>query len=61
MQWNNIKKRLLDTMSDLVGNVEKRARKPWTTQEMIVKWMNEGIERMSTTKEGRKEGRTVGD
>jgi hypothetical protein len=27
-QWNNIKKCLLDTMSDCVGIVEKRARKP---------------------------------
>jgi hypothetical protein len=27
-QWNNIKKCLLDTVSDCVGKVEKRARKP---------------------------------
>jgi hypothetical protein len=39
-QWNNIKKCLLDTMSDCVGKVEKRARKPWIMQEMINK-MNE--------------------
>jgi type I site-specific restriction endonuclease len=37
VQWNNIKKRVLDTMSDLVGKVERRARKPWITQEMISK------------------------
>jgi hypothetical protein len=36
-QWNNIKKSLLDTMSDCVGEVEKRARKPQITQEMISK------------------------
>jgi hypothetical protein len=36
-QWNNIKKCLLDTMSDCVGKVEKRARKPWITQEKISK------------------------
>jgi hypothetical protein len=36
-QWNNIKKCLLDTMSNCVGKVEKRARKPWITQEMISK------------------------
>jgi predicted Fe-S protein YdhL (DUF1289 family) len=36
-QWNNIKKCLLDTTSDYVGKVEKRARKPWITQEMISK------------------------
>jgi len=28
---------VLDTISDLVGKVEKRARKPWITQEMISK------------------------
>ena len=28
---------MLDTISDLVGKVEKRPRKPWITQEMISK------------------------
>jgi hypothetical protein len=28
VQWNNIKEGALDTLSDLVGKVEKRARKP---------------------------------
>jgi hypothetical protein len=28
---------VLDTISDLVGKVEKRARKPWITQETISK------------------------
>jgi hypothetical protein len=28
---------VLDTVSNLVGKVEKRARKPWITQEMINK------------------------
>jgi hypothetical protein len=37
VQWNNIKECVLDTLSDLVGKVEKRARKPWLTQEMISK------------------------
>jgi hypothetical protein len=38
MQWNNsIKECVLDTISVLVGKVEKRARKPWSTQEMISK------------------------
>jgi hypothetical protein len=36
-QWNNIKKCLLDTMSDCVGKIEKRVRNPWITQEMISK------------------------
>jgi hypothetical protein len=37
LQWNNIKKCVLVTMSDLVGKVERSARKPWITQEMIIK------------------------
>jgi hypothetical protein len=37
VQWNNIKECMLDTISDMVGKVEKRARKPWLTQEMITK------------------------
>jgi type I site-specific restriction endonuclease len=37
VQWNNIKECMLDTINDLVGKVEKRARKPWITQEMISK------------------------
>jgi hypothetical protein len=38
--WNcsgTISRNVLDTMSDLVGKVERRARKPWITQEMISK------------------------
>jgi len=37
VQWKNIKECVLDTVSDLAGKVEKRARKPWITQEMISK------------------------
>ena len=37
VQWNNIKECALDTVSDLVGKVEKRERKPWITQKMISK------------------------
>jgi hypothetical protein len=37
VQWNNIKKFVTDTMSDLVGKVERRARKTWFTQGMISK------------------------
>ena len=46
VQWENIKACVLDTISDLVGKVEKRARKLWITQEMISrmdvrrKWKN---------------------
>ena len=31
VRWNNIKECVLDTLSDVVGKVEKRARKPWIT------------------------------
>jgi hypothetical protein len=37
MQWKNIKKCVLETMSDLVGEVNRKARKLWTVQEMINK------------------------
>ena len=37
VQWKNIKECVLDSISDLVGKVERRARKPWITQEMISK------------------------
>jgi hypothetical protein len=33
VQWNNSKKCVLDTMSDLVGKFKMKARKPWTTEE----------------------------
>jgi len=56
VQWNSTKECVLDAMSDLVGMVDRKARKSWLTQEIIVKWMNEGSERGSTMK---KEGRTA--
>jgi type I site-specific restriction-modification system R (restriction) subunit len=34
VQWKNIKECVLDTISDLVGKVQKRTRKTWITQEM---------------------------
>ena len=59
VQWNNIKECVLDTLSDLVGKVEKRARKPWITQEMISK-MNERREwKNVNTEEGRKNYRRL--
>jgi type I site-specific restriction endonuclease len=42
---------MLDTIGDLVGKVEERARKPWITQEMISKmderreWKNVNTEK----------------
>ena len=37
MQWNNLEGCVSDTVGDLVGKVESRARKRWITQEMISK------------------------
>jgi hypothetical protein len=34
-QWTNIKKYVLDTTSDLVVKVDRRARKPLITQCMV--------------------------
>jgi hypothetical protein len=54
VQRNNIKKCLLDTMSDWVGKVETKVRTPWITQEMITKideyrkWKNVNNEGRST-------------
>jgi len=58
VQWKNIKECVLDTISDLVGKVEKRERKAWITQERSVKRMSEGNGRISTLK---KEGGITGD
>jgi hypothetical protein len=57
VQRKNIKKCVLDTMSDLVGKFERTARKSWIAQEIVSK-MDERSGRMSTTN---KEGRTTED
>jgi len=44
VQWNNIKKCVLDTMCDLIGKVDSKARKPWTTQEIIKKKLMKEME-----------------
>jgi hypothetical protein len=56
-QYNNVKECVLDTLSVLVGKVEKRIIKPWITQEMISKMDEKGNGRISTLK---KAGRTNG-
>ena len=35
VQWNDIKKRVLNTVSDLVGKVEWTAKKPWIRQKTM--------------------------
>jgi hypothetical protein len=52
--WNNIKKCVLDTMSDLVGKVERRATKPWITQKMISKMDDRRKWKNVNNEEGRK-------
>jgi uncharacterized protein YaaW (UPF0174 family) len=54
MHWNNIKEFVLDTVSDLVGKVEKKARKSWITQKMISK-MDQRRKWKNVNTEGRKE------
>ena len=50
---------MLDTISDLVGKVEKRARKPWITQEMISKMDERRKWKNVNTEEGRKNYRRL--
>jgi hypothetical protein len=59
VQWNNIKECVLDTLSDLVGKVDKRARKPWITQEMISKMDERRRWKNVNTEEGRKNYRRL--
>jgi len=59
VQWNNIKKCVLDTLSDLVGKVEKRARKPWITQQVISKMDERRRWKNVNTEEGRKNYRRL--
>ena len=58
VQWNYVKECVLDTISDLVGKVEKRARKPRITQEMISK-MDERRKWKNVNTEGRKNYRRL--
>jgi hypothetical protein len=45
---------VIDTISDLVGKVKKRARKPWITQEIIRKMDERRELKNVNTEEGRK-------
>jgi hypothetical protein len=59
VQWNNIMKCALGTMTDLVGKVERRAKKPWITQKRISKMDEQRKWKNVNNEEGRKEGRTT--
>ena len=50
---------MLDTISDLVGKIEKRARKPCITQEMISKMDERRKWKNVNTEEGRKDYRRL--
>jgi hypothetical protein len=58
-QWNNIKKCLLDTTSGFAGKVEKRARKPCITQEMVSKMDERRKWKSVNNEEGRKNYRRL--
>ena len=51
VQWNNIKKRVFDTMSDLVVQVKRTARGHRLHRKRSVKQTNEGSGRKSMKKE----------
>jgi type I site-specific restriction endonuclease len=59
VQWNNIKACVLDTFSDLVGRVKKRARKLWITQEVISKMDERRKWKKVNTEEDRKNYRRL--
>jgi hypothetical protein len=59
VQWNNIKECVLDTLSDVVGKVEKIARKAWITQEIISKMEERMRWENVKTEEGRKNYRRL--
>jgi hypothetical protein len=54
MQWNNIKKCVLDTVSDLVVKDQRTARKPWITQQMNNKMDEQRKLKNVNNEEGRK-------
>jgi hypothetical protein len=55
VQWNDTQKCVLGTMNDLVGKVERIARKPRITQEMVSKM----DERRNWTNVKNEEGRKI--
>jgi len=59
VQWNNINKCVLDTVSDLVGKFENRERKPWIKQDMISKMGERRKWKNVDTEESRKNYRRL--
>jgi malate synthase len=61
LQFNNIKKSVLDTMSDLVGKVDRKTRKPWIAKEMFSKMDGRRKWRNINNEEGKKKCRMLRD
>jgi len=59
VQWNNIKECVLSTISDLVGKVEERARKPRITHEVTSKMDERRKWKNVNNEEGRKNYRRL--
>ena len=58
VQWNNIKKSVLDTTSDKIRQLDRQARKLWIIQKVINK-MDEQRKQKSANNKGRKENYTT--
>lgn len=64
MQWNdikNIKKCMLDNMSDLVGKVYRKAKMPWIMQKMINQMDEQRMWKNVNNEEGTKNKRRMGN
>lgn len=58
-QCNSTKKFVLDNISDLVGKIDRKARKPWITEEMITKMDELRKWKSVNNEEGRKYNRKL--
>jgi hypothetical protein len=59
VQWNNIMECVLDTISNFVGKVQKKARRLWITQEIISKMDERRKQKNVNIEEGRKNYRRL--
>ena len=59
VQWNNCKKCVLETVSDMLRKVDMKARKPWIRQEMINKMAEQRKRKNVNKEEGRKHYRKL--
>lgn len=57
LHWNNIKKFVLGSKSDLVEKPERRTRKPWITQEVISQMDGRGKWKNVNNEDGRNKWR----